>query len=170
MTTETTTVYGPAASVQLPLRVDTGAKNTILEASMAARLGLPDLGPASVDTYGMPVTWRLSEGYVATPGLEPVRVPIWIAPDGSVPALGETAMATLGYKLVRPAPNIVTAPLRSPAAAAAQPGDDFGYAYRLGVCRSCPDLHSGLIDRCSLCGCPVRSKALFANGCPAGRF
>ncbi len=180
MTDERITVYGPKASVEMSLRVDTGARNTIIPESVATRLGLE--GPyVQVSTYGRTVTWQVADGYVASHGVTPVRAPIWIAPDGETPALGETAMAALGYKIVRPAPSPnFELHLKSPAAGAAQlqtpsgfaplPFDaaELTYSDRLAVCRSCPNLRPGLIDTCGACGCPVRTRAL--SSCPQGRF
>ncbi len=179
MTDESITVYGPKASVQMTLRVDTGARNTIVPESVATRLGLD--GPyTAVSTYGRNVTWKVAEGYVSVHGTKPVKVPIWISPDGDTPALGETAMSAMGYRIVRPASTGQTMNLRSPAAGAAQAAPspaasfaDFDYASRRAICDSCPYETVSLgIARCSACGCPLQSKLrLSAPGsCPMGRW
>ncbi|MGI0067772.1 MAG: aspartyl protease family protein [Thermoplasmata archaeon] len=175
MTDEEVTVYGPTASVRMPLRVDTGARNTILEMSTARRLGIP-LGPlAPISTYGKNVRWHTGQAYVATYGLEPVSVPIWVAPDGETPALGETAMVALGYKLVRPPANVPNMTLAGAARPGRDPSDstDFNYSARRAVCDSCPHETSTLgISRCTLCGCPLQSKLRVSGpgGCPDGRW
>lgn len=187
MTNEEVTVWGPKASRVMSLRVDTGARNTIIPASVAQRLGLPNLGNASVATYGLDVRWIDSKGYVSLPGTRPIEVPIWVAPDGAVPALGESAMAALGYKIVRPAQNWSPTPLQGPYAGAAQALQapqgpaDFSYEANRAVCHGCEyyrpggnfisqtiGLFSEEKGSCSECGCPIATRA--RTHCRIGRF
>jgi len=180
---ELLTVYGPGGTVEsVEALVDTGATQTTVTESFAARVGLPRRGPAPVETNDGIRIFQWSDGWVAMRGLAPVHVPLWIAPDDVEPAIGETTLSELGAVLVFPAPQyegVPPAPTGGPPYIAPNAYEAAGrskmaqgwtgrVSANLTVCASCPERRPGLIDRCGACGCPTATRAL--TSCPLGKF
>jgi predicted aspartyl protease len=173
---DTIAIYGPKGVVERSALVDTGAKYTVVRSADAVALGLEMGSDVPVITNGGTVVWHASHAFVSAGGLQPVDVPVWIAPDGVETALGETTMAALGYKLVRPPPQYDEVPGVAAVASAAQMGvpapnlprpNEFLYAARQAVCQGC-EFSDGTGVPCSLCRCSLEKR--MAAGCPIGRF